>query len=662
MPCCRLSLPVALLLAALFAAGCSATRPAAPATAQVARVEDDGAVTGSPRPGRLALAQDVHSYARPAEARVTHVGLSLEVNMEAQTLNGLATLTVAARPDAREVVLDTRGLAIAAVTDMAGAPLAFTVGAADPLLGAPLTVALPPADPLVGDMPGSRQIVVAYSTLPSAAAVQWLTPAQTSSGKPFMFTQGQAILTRTWIPTQDSPGIRQTYSASIVAPAGLTAVMSADADGHPALMPDGRQEFSFQMEHPVAPYLIALAVGDIEFRPLGERAGVWAEPAVVGPAESEFRDVEQMIAAAEGLYGPYRWGRYDLLVLPPSFPFGGMENPTLTFATPTILAGDRSLVSLVAHELAHSWSGNLVTNATWSDFWLNEGFTVYFENRIMEAVYGTEYAEMLRQLGRAELTAEMAGMPAADQILHVDLTGRDPDEGFTGVPYEKGAAFLYTVESVVGRPRLDAFLRDYFDRNAFGSMTTAGLLAELDAHLWNDDPAARAAVRPEEWMEMPGLPDNVPPVRSEALARAEAAANAFAGGQGALDLATDAGTAGWATPQWIHFLQALPETLPAARLADLDAAFGLSRSGNSEVLFSWLRIAIRNRYEPALPALESFLMRQGRRKYVRPLYGDLAATDWGRPLAQRIYAAARPTYHSVTVGSLDALLGVPAGR
>ena len=663
MPCCRLSVPVALLLAALFAAGCTGTRPAAaPPTAEATRVEDGAAATGGPRPGRPALAADVHSYARPAEARVTHVALDLTADMAARTLAGTATLTVVARPDAREVVLDTRGLVVSRVTDAEGAPLAFTVGASDPLLGAPLTVALPPADPLVGDMPGSRLVVVHYATTPAAAAVQWLTPAQTSSGKPFMFTQGQAILTRTWIPTQDSPGIRQTYSASIVAPAGLTAVMSADADGHPALMPDGRRQFSFQMEHPVAPYLIALAIGDIEFRPLGERAGVWAEPAVVGPAESEFRDVEQMIAAAEGLYGPYRWGRYDLLVLPPSFPFGGMENPTLTFATPTILAGDRSLVSLVAHELAHSWSGNLVTNATWSDFWLNEGFTVYFENRIMEAVYGPERAEMLRQLGRAELVAEMAGMPAADQILHVDLTGRDPDAGFTSIPYEKGAAFLYTIEATVGRPRLDAFLRGYFDRNAFGTMTTAGLLAELDASLWNGDPAARAAVRPEEWMYQPGLPDNVPAVRSAALARADAAAAAFAGGQGALDLAMETGTADWATPQWLRFLQALPETLPAARLADLDEAFGLSRSGNSEVLFAWLRIAIRNRYEPAFPALESFLMRQGRRKYVRPLYGDLAATDWGRPIAQRIYAAARPTYHSVTTGSVDALLGVPPGR
>ena len=629
--------------------GCSATRDAAPpADSAPVRAAD-------PRPARP---DDVHSYARPAEALVRHVSLALTADFAAQTLAGTATLTVEARPGTPSVVLDTRGLRVSRVTDASGAPLAFAFGPTDPILGTPLTVSLPPADPLVGDSPGSRLVVVHYATAPDAAAVQWLAPAQTSSGRPFLFTQGQAILTRTWIPTQDSPGIRQTYDADIIAPAGLTAVMSADANGHPALMPDGRRQFSFQMEHPVAPYLIALAIGDIEFRPLGERAGVWAEPAVVGPAESEFRDVEQMVAAAEALYGPYRWGRYDLLVLPPSFPFGGMENPTLTFATPTILAGDRSLVGLVAHELAHSWSGNLVTNATWADFWLNEGFTTYFENRIMEAVYGAERADMLRALGRAELLAELATLPAADQILHVDLAGRDPDAGFTTVPYEKGAAFLQTVEQAVGRARFDAFLRGYFDRNAFGSMTTTGLLAELDAGLFDADPAARAAVRPEAWMYEPGLPDNAPVARSAALDAADAAAAAFARGADPATLPTR----GWATPQTLRFLQALPEAIPAARLAALDRALSLSQTGNSEVLFAWLRVAIRTRYEPAFPALESFLTRQGRRKYVRPLYADLAATAWGRPLAERIYAAARPGYHSVTSGSVDAILGVPAGQ
>ena len=648
-----------LVLALAGATGCSATRDAAaPADNAPVRAGDArGADARAARP------DDVHSYARPAEALVRHVSLALTADFAAQTLAGTATLTVEARPGTPSVVLDSRGLRVSRVTDASGAPLAFAFGATDPILGAPLTIDLPPADPLVGDRPGSRLVVVHYATAPDAAAVQWLAPAQTSSGRPFLFTQGQAILTRTWIPTQDSPGIRQTYDAAITVPEGLTAVMSAAGNqqagaADPRSASGGPQTFRFRLDQPVPPYLIALAVGDLVFRPLGERTGVWAEPGVADAAASEFRDVEQMVAAAEALYGPYRWGRYDLLVLPPSFPFGGMENPTLTFATPTILAGDRSLVSLVAHELAHSWSGNLVTNATWADFWLNEGFTTYFENRIMEAVYGAERADMLRALGRAELLAELATLPAADQILHVDLAGRDPDAGFTTVPYEKGAAFLQTVEQAVGRARFDAFLRGYFDRNAFSSMTTTGLLAELDAGLFDADPAARAAVRPEAWMYEPGLPDNAPVARSAGLDAADAAAAAFARGADPATLPTR----GWATPQTLRFLQALPEAIPAARLAALDRALSLSQTGNSEVLFAWLRVAIRTRYEPAFPALESFLMRQGRRKYVRPLYADLAATAWGRPLAERIYAAARPSYHSVTSGSVDAILGVPPGR
>ncbi|HEX8385615.1 MAG TPA: M1 family metallopeptidase [Rubricoccaceae bacterium] len=649
--------PRPLLTAALpfvlaLAAGCSGTRPAAPAAAVPQAVLTEPVAAGRPAP-----TQDVHSYAQPAYAAVTHVALDLTVDFETTTLGGTATLTVQARPGAREVVLDTRGLDVERVTDAAGAPLEFLFGVTDPILGAPLMVALPAE----GD-----RVVVHYRTAPDAAAVQWLTPEQTSSGQPFLFTQGQAILTRTWVPTQDSPGIRQTYEAEVTVPRGLTAVMSAEALGdHDAMAPANagadwphQTTFRFRMDEPVPPYLIALAVGDLEFRELGPRTGVWAEPGVVEAAATEFQDVETMVTAAEGLYGPYRWGRYDLLVLPPSFPFGGMENPRLTFATPTILAGDRSLVSLVAHELAHSWSGNLVTNATWADFWLNEGFTTYFENRIMEAVYGAPHAEMLRQLGRTELLAELATLPPDDTRLKVDLAGRDPDAGFTTVPYEKGAAFLQTLEAAVGRARLDAFLRDYFDRNAFGPTTTELLLADLDRELFAGDAALRARVRPEEWLYAPGLPDNAPAVRSEALAQAEETAAAFAAGTGTEGLVTE----GWATPQWLHFLQALPDALPADRLASLDRAYGLTRSGNSEVLFAWLRIAIANRYEPALPALESFLMRQGRRKYVRPLYADLAATDWGRPLAERIYAAARPTYHSVTAGSVDTILGIPGGR
>ena len=593
-------------------------------------------------------ARDIHSFARPEEARVTNVDLDLRADFAAKRLAGTAALDVQAAPGARRIVLDTKDLTIQAVTDAAGAPLQWTLGAADTILGRPMEVAL---------AQGTRRIVVRYQTSPTAGALQWLTPAQTAGKRhPYLFSQGQAILTRSWIPTQDSPGIRQTYSARITVPRELRAVMSAEMLTPEGEAVEGGRAFRFRLDKPVPPYLIALAVGDLAFRALGPRTGVYTEPSMLERSAHELADVEKMVAAAEGLYGPYRWGRYDLLVLPPSFPFGGMENPRLTFATPTILAGDRSLVSLVAHELAHSWSGNLVTNATWADFWLNEGFTTYFENRIMEALYGPERAAMLASLGWRELQDEVTavGGPAApDSRLHLDLSGRDPDAGMTNIAYEKGAAFLRTIEQAVGRERWDAYLRSYFDRNAFKPMTTAAFLADLRANLIRGDAELERRIDVERWAYQPGIPQNAVVPQSNAFARVAAQAQAFAGGTGAAQLQTR----GWTTQEWQHFLGALPKQLTPAQLGDLDRAFGLSRQGNSEILFAWLQLAVRNRYQPAVPALEQFLTSQGRRKFVRPLFAELMAQgEWGQALARSIYARARPGYHPVTSGSVDAIV------
>ena len=593
------------------------------------------------------LPSDPHSFANPEEARVRHVDLRLAVDFEEQVLTGAATLDIDRLPDADEIVLDTRGLEIHNVTTPLGEPLSWELGEAVPHLGRPLRIQLPE---------GLDRLEVHYSTGPEAAAVQWLGPEQTTSGSPFLFTQGQAILTRTWIPTQDSPGIRQTYSATITVPEDLTAVMSAEM-----LTPEGQatdlgRVFTFEMDRPIPPYLIALAIGDLEFREVGPRTGVYAEPAVVEAAAYEFGEMEAMLEAAERLYGPYRWGRYDVLVLPPSFPFGGMENPRLTFATPTVLAGDRSLVSLIAHELAHSWSGNLVTNATWSDFWLNEGFTTYFENRIMEEVYGPEYARMLEFLGREGLRAEieegLGGYESSETILHLDLTGRDPDEGMTAIAYDKGAAFLRTIETVVGRERFDRFLRQYFDAHAFEPMTTERFLAYLDENLLAANPEWRAAIRPEEWIYEPGLPSNVARVESDAFAEVETHADALLAGTPPEALPTE----GWSTHEWLHFLRSLPETMSKERLRALDRAFGLTESGNSEILYQWLMIAIENRYEPAFEALEDFLLGQGRRKFVLPLYQALAETEWGSAMATDIYERARPMYHAISRNSIDDVL------
>jgi leukotriene-A4 hydrolase len=593
------------------------------------------------------VARDIHSYARPNEARVTHVALDLRADFAAKTLSGSSTLTLSRAPGAEQIVLDTSELNIQSVTDKSGHALQFLLGDNNPILGRPLTVQLPP---------GVTEIVVTYRTSPSAAALQWLNREQTAGKQhPYLYSQGQAILTRTWIPTQDSPGIRQTYSARIVVPKPLRAVMSAEQltpDG--VEVPDGRR-FEFRLTQPVPSYLIALGIGDIGVRPEGPRTGVFTEPPTLDDAAKEFVDLERMVTAAESLLGPYRWGRYDLLILPPSFPFGGMENPRLTFATPTVIAGDRSLVSLVAHELAHSWSGNLVTNATWSDFWLNEGFTTYVESRIMEALYGKRIADMLLVLERRDLEDEitrLGGPSSLDTVLRVNLEGRNPDDGMTQIPYAKGAALVRLLEQAFGRETFDAYLRSYFDRHAFQSITTDVFLEDVRANLIRNDTAVEQKLRLDEWVNKPGLPDNAPVPRSDALDLVAKQAQGFAAGGHASSLSTKE----WTTQEWQHFLGVLPDRLSRPQLDDLDRTFRLSERRNSEILFSWLRIAIRNKYEPAFPALERFLTSQGRRKFLRPLYEDLMKTDWGKPMAKQIYAKARPLYHSVSRATLDPIV------
>lgn len=584
---------------------------------------------------------DPHSHSVPSRVRVTHVSLDVELEFARRELRGSVELALERIDPNAPLVVDTQGLAIRSARGSDGMPRAFELGVEHDGMGAPLTIALAPLD---------RSVRIEYATTPASAALQWLEPAQTADGKaPFLFTQGQAILTRTWIPLQDSPGVRVTYDARVRAPAGATVVMSARQLGKDA---DGA--FRFELDRPIPPYLIALACGEIAFEPISKRCGVWAEPSVVSRARAELDDTEAMIAAAEELFGPYRWGRYDLIVLPPSFPYGGMENPCLTFATPTILAGDKSLVGLVAHELAHSWSGNLVTNATWRDFWLNEGFTVYFEQRIMERVFGVERSVMEKELSLAELRREMADLAPRDQVLHVELAGRHPDDGFSGVPYTKGASFLWRIEEVFGRERFDPFLRRWFDEHAFQSVTTQTFLAFLQRELFDADPARAREIDVERWLEQPGLPPDTLEFSSRSLADAREAARRVLDGARAGEIVVD----GWVTQQWLLFLQALAARADARVLADLDARFALTKSGNAEILCEWLRLAIECRYAPADAALEQFLGNVGRRKFLQPLYKELAKTEAGKARALELYRRFRPRYHAVSTGTLDKQLGV----
>jgi hypothetical protein len=410
------------------------------------------------------------------------------------------------------------------------------------------------------------------------------------------------------------------------------------------------------MERPVPPYLIALAIGDIGFASTGTRTGVYAERPVLQSAAYEFADAEKMLERAEHLYGPYLWGRFDTLVLPPSFPFGGMENPGLIFVTPTLIAGDRSSVSVIAHELAHAWSGNLVTNATWSDFWLNEGFTTYIERRIQEELYGKVRAEIEEVLAQERLAEEMRKLEPRDQILHIDLTGRDPDCGTTLVPYVKGALFLKSLEEAFGRDQFDDYLKRYFKRFSFQSITTEEALNHLKNNLLGKCPDVAAQVSLREWIYEPGLPTSARMAVSESLDRIRKQAEEWQKHN-----VNHLRTQDWSAHEWLHFLRSLPSDLGSRKMRELDETLLLTRTKNSEILHQWLLMVVRNRYEPAYPRLEEFLARVGRRIYIKPLFEELVKTDAGKRFAQTIYSRVRNTYHPISQAAIDKIVGGPNG-
>ncbi|MFA0961825.1 M1 family metallopeptidase [Roseivirga sp. BDSF3-8] len=624
---------IATLLAAatLIMAGCAES--------------ETGQQSETPENNDMMLTKDPHTFARPEEAVMKHLDLNLTVDFASKSLSGIAGIEISRTEDAKQLILDTKGLSINEVLEgkTGEESLKYSLGEKNDYMGQALVIEL---------NDDTDYVRVDYSTSPEAEALQWLEPVQTAGDQPFLFTQSQAILARSWIPLQDSPGIRFTYSANVQVPENLLALMSAENPTEKSA--DGT--YNFKMKQPIPAYLMALSVGDLVFEPLGEKTGVYAEPATIEKAAYEFAELDEMLEAAESLYGSYRWDRYDLLVLPPSFPFGGMENPRLTFVTPTILAGDRSLTSLVAHELAHSWSGNLVTNATWNDFWLNEGFTVYFENRIMEEVFGRDYSEMLATLAQKDLKGEVKKMIAdgngADTKLKLDLEGRNPDDGVTSIAYDKGYFFLRYLEETVGRKEFDAFLTEYFNSNAFSTMTTEGFLAYLSENLYEANGLEPDTAVFNAWIYREGLPASMPEVESTRFAQVDEALTAWQNGTPASEL----DTANWSSHEWLHFVRELPDDLDTTKLEELDEAFGFTSTGNSEVLTAWLVLTIKNDYTSAYNRLEEFLINTGRRKFLVPIYGAMLETQKGKEMAKEIYRKARPNYHFVSTNTLDKMI------
>jgi leukotriene-A4 hydrolase len=592
-------------------------------------------------------ARDSHSFSEPHLGRVEHFHLELESLFPDKVLSGSVTLRLARdREDTERLTLDSESLSIASVEishdGESYGSTSFEFGREDQISGTPLKITIQST---------TQYVRIKYRTHPDASGLQWLEARQTATKKfPFLFTQSQEIHARSWIPLQDTPAVRSTFSARIKAPDGLTAVMGAEQLGRDPV--DGY--FTFRMDEPVPSYLVALAIGKLEFAATGPRTGVYSEPPILRRATEEFSDTEKMLRVAEELYGPYRWGRYDLLILPPSFPFGGMENPRVPFITPTIIAGDKSLVALIAHELAHSWSGNLVTNATWNDFWLNEGFTTYIEGRILEAVYGRSYAVTEEVLATQRLEEAMTILEPRDQILHINLEGRRPDEGATMVPYVKGALFLRRLEQLFGRESLDLFLRAYFDHFAFQSITTEQAIAYLKSELLEKSTCLSKAISLQEWIEEPGIPDSAPKAFAPALQNVADLAHLWVTNE---IRCSEMQASSWSTQEWLHFLEQLPVDIGPVRMRELDDTYRLTGSSNCEILQKWLLLAIRNAYRPAFATLKKFLKSVGRRVYVKPLYEELVRTNNGG-LARNYYKDACAGYHPVTRAAVERVLRV----
>jgi len=585
---------------------------------------------------------DEHSYAKPELAVVKHLDLDIKVDFDTQTISGKASWLIDNISKGKEIIFDENTLNITKVTlGDDEKETKFELGKDTEFHGKPLHITIEPT---------TTKVNIYYSTTKEAVALQWLKPEQTADKKkPFVFSQGESVWSRTWIPCQDSPGIRFTYDAKVTVPKDLLAVMSA-------VNPQKKNDtgvYTFKQDKAIPSYLMAIAVGDIEFQSIDNRTGVYAEPSVLKKSAWEFAELGKMVNAAEKLYGPYRWGRYDVLVLPPSFPYGGMENPNLTFLTPGVIAGDRSLTSLLAHELGHSWSGNLVTNATWDDIWLNEGFTTYVEHRIGEAIFGEKEFEMQNVITRKELVDNVAeyGEISPDTRLKVSLTGRNPDDGISMIPYVKGYAFLRVIENAVGREKFDVFIKNYFDAHAFKSITTEDFIKYYNENLIKGDKALADKIKAEDWIYKPGIPSNITSVSSvdfDAIDKIQKSWRTT----GVKGLSKKITT----TTEKQHFIDHLPTDITPKEMEAIDTEFNFTKGGNFIIKRQWFVQAIMHQYKAANPAIEQFLIGISRTGSVMMLYKEMVKTPEGKVWAKQVFDKAKSGYHATTIQAVEGIL------
>jgi len=586
---------------------------------------------------------DPNSYARPDQVVTKHVHLELEVDFDARVLHGHVLLSVErVEPTASTLLLDVSRLQIDSVQDgESGSDLAFEVGSSC-INGEKLEISLPSQ--------GEKfQVKVGYRTTPTSTALQWLQPEQTLAGThPFLFSQCQAIHCRSLLPCQDTPSVKSPYTASITAPSKLAALMSAIRQGEPHPIGGDRSITKWEQKVPVQSYLIAIAVGGLESRQIGPRSHVWAEPGLVDRAAHDFAETESFLQTAEALCGPYVWGTYDILVLPPSFPYGGMENPCLTFATPTLLSGDRSNAGVIAHEIAHSWTGNLVTNTNFEHFWLNEGFTVFTELKIKGRLFGEparHFAALLRWKELEETVEVVRGVDDPFTALVPRLAGCDPDDAFSCVPYVKGSTFLWYLEDFVGGADVfEPFLKSYLEKFAFKSIDSEQFKAYFLEKFGTLENVKR--IDWDKWFYSPGMPPVKPDFitsLAEACWELAQAWQAWKPSSQPSDLPHNFLL--FSTDQKIEFLMVLTKgvSLSHETLEVMETMYQLTKCPNTEIEFKWLRLGIKARWENAVTPALDLVTRQGRMKFVRPIYRDLYNWQEQRQRAIDTFLTNRPT-------------------
>ena len=582
--------------------------------------------------------RDPHSFSNTEQGKIDHIDFHMEIQFENHTIQAQAIYSFNS-PIKDSLFLDMRDLDIKRVHS-GGREIEWEIDQHDTLKGKRLHLR---------DLSGATACTIEYSTNPSASALQWLKPSQTAGGQhPFLYSQSQPIHARSIFPCQDTPSVRFTFSAEVEVPNPLSVVMGASPVG--SRIEETTSHFRFDMPQPIPSYLFAIAAGNINFNSIGPRSGIYAEPEFLDSASWEFAKTEDMLEVAEGLFGQYEWDRYDILILPPSFPYGGMENPRLTFLNPMFIVGDRSETIIVTHELAHAWTGNLVTNATWEDFWLNEGWTTYAQSRITEELEGREYSQFRAALSRDFMFEDMNlfGLESIQTRLNFRMEGVDPDEALSSIPYHKGSAFLTLLEETFGRERFDAFIKKYIANFKFKSLSTKGFIDFLTQEF----PKIEEQVNIHEWLFEPGFPSNAPVLQSNIYRNIVTFVEGFNKGE----MPTERDVAGWKPAEIVLFLRLIPEKISIENCRYLEALFDFKGEQNPTPLSFFYIIALHSGYEDAWPGIQKLVRRIGRGLLVNRIYRAIVKSDWARDRAHELLESSRSRYHPLTIAGIENIL------